>query len=67
MGVHRMANPSTEKVAISLHIYSPAYNQCSVFDQATQQRRSVSICTLYDSYPFMKQQVCWSPLRAHHL
>ncbi|CAJ1364893.1 unnamed protein product [Effrenium voratum] len=31
LGLHRISNPSTEEVAVSLHIYSPPFRECLVF------------------------------------
>ncbi|KAJ1995243.1 hypothetical protein GGI26_000443 [Coemansia sp. RSA 1358] len=35
IGLHRIANPSNGAKAVSLHLYSPPYNMCKVFDEKT--------------------------------
>ncbi|KAJ2081650.1 hypothetical protein H4R24_002174 [Coemansia sp. RSA 988] len=35
IGLHRIANPSSKEKAVSLHLYSPPYDICKVFDEAT--------------------------------
>ena len=35
MGVHRVENKSHSEKAISLHLYSPAFDECQCFDQKT--------------------------------
>jgi len=31
VGLHRISNPSTTEVAVSLHVYSPPFTQCLIF------------------------------------
>nr|ACO15183.1 Cysteine dioxygenase type 1 [Caligus clemensi] len=38
IGLHRMANPSHSDYAVTLHIYSPPFQSCSVFDERTGHR-----------------------------
>ncbi|VDO67617.1 unnamed protein product [Heligmosomoides polygyrus] len=42
LGLHRMENPSHSENAVSLHVYSPAYDKCSLFDQRTSRFPRVS-------------------------
>ncbi|KAJ1949503.1 hypothetical protein FBU59_001114 [Linderina macrospora] len=35
IGLHRIANPSRQAKAVSLHLYSPPYNICKTFDEQT--------------------------------
>ncbi|KAJ2799242.1 hypothetical protein H4R20_004517 [Coemansia guatemalensis] len=35
IGLHRISNPSSTEKAVSLHLYSPPYDMCKVFDEAT--------------------------------
>ncbi|KAJ1934174.1 hypothetical protein FBU59_005783, partial [Linderina macrospora] len=35
IGLHRIANPSRQAKAVSLHLYSPPYNVCKTFDEQT--------------------------------
>ena len=32
LGLHQMKNPSSFDAAVSLHVYSPPFNRCKVFD-----------------------------------
>ncbi|XP_043285488.1 cysteine dioxygenase type 1 isoform X2 [Venturia canescens] len=38
LGLHRIENPSTINPAVSLHIYSPPFDMCSVFNKQTGQK-----------------------------
>lgn len=38
MGLHRVENPSHSDPAVSLHLYSPPFSSCSVFNQRTGRR-----------------------------
>jgi len=44
IGLHRMENHDHAMPAISLHLYSPPYNECTVFDQRTSQQSKSSVC-----------------------
>ncbi|EPB67085.1 cysteine dioxygenase type I [Ancylostoma ceylanicum] len=66
LGLHRMENPSHSENAVSLHVYSPAYDKCFLFDQRTSQRH-VSKVTFWSRYgklsdsadvPFDRIQSC---------
>ncbi|KAK6039995.1 cysteine dioxygenase type I [Cooperia oncophora] len=37
LAFHRMENPSHSENAVSLHVYSPAYDKCNLFDQRTSE------------------------------
>lgn len=39
MGVHRVENPSHSDRAISLHLYSPPFESCNLFDVRTGHKR----------------------------
>ncbi|KOB70770.1 Cysteine dioxygenase type I domain containing protein [Operophtera brumata] len=43
LGLHRMENPSHVDAAVSLHLYSPPFNSCRVFDARTGAPTSVSV------------------------
>lgn len=43
LGVHQILNPSTEEVAVSLHIYSPPFQQCHIFQPVTGEPKIVSM------------------------
>ncbi|XGW21888.1 hypothetical protein V3C99_004669, partial [Haemonchus contortus] len=49
LGLHRMENPSHSENAVSLHVYSPAYDKCSLFDQRTSQRHTSQV-TFWSRY-----------------
>ena len=58
-GVHKMVNPSTERGAISLHIYIPPYVKCSIFNLAEGTRRLVDMAAsnAYTDKPFTPLQM----------
>lgn len=35
LGLHRVENPNPTEGAISLHLYCPPYDTCSIFNQKT--------------------------------
>ncbi|XP_043265021.1 cysteine dioxygenase type 1 [Colletes gigas] len=43
LGLHRVENPSAVNPAVSLHLYSPPFNSCSVFNKQTGQRSSSKV------------------------
>lgn len=43
MGLHIMANPTTDDVTVSLHVYAPPYKACHLFDPLTSAPRLVSM------------------------
>ncbi|XP_052130861.1 cysteine dioxygenase type 1 [Frankliniella occidentalis] len=43
MGLHRVENPSHSDPAVSLHLYSPPFNSCSVFNQRTGKRTNCNV------------------------
>ncbi|KAI8369407.1 RmlC-like cupin domain-containing protein, partial [Radiomyces spectabilis] len=47
IGLHRIANPSKERGAVSLHLYAPPYKVCKTFEEKTGRARSSGICTFY--------------------
>mmetsp|Transcript_888 Transcript_888/g.1554 ORF Transcript_888/g.1554 Transcript_888/m.1554 type:complete len:684 (+) Transcript_888:114-2165(+) len=60
-GVHKMGNPRTDIPCVSLHIYSPPYAACNVFDRITGARKLVPMGSIYDrSCPFEDDQICVS-------
>jgi len=58
-GVHKMGNPNLDHVAISLHVYSPAYHECHIFSEDDPSlKKKVSISTAYGArYPFMEKNI----------
>ncbi|XP_063919396.1 cysteine dioxygenase type 1 [Zophobas morio] len=49
LGLHRVENASNVDTAISLHLYCPPYDQCSIFNQNTGQKSTVTT-TFYSIY-----------------
>lgn len=35
LGLHRVSNPSHTDKAVTLHLYSPPFNECTIFDERT--------------------------------
>nr|CAH7728236.1 unnamed protein product [Callosobruchus chinensis] len=49
LGLHRVENVSNVDTAISLHLYCPPYDNCSVFSQRTGQKSTVKM-SFYSLY-----------------
>ncbi|XP_011873186.1 PREDICTED: cysteine dioxygenase type 1 [Vollenhovia emeryi] len=49
LGLHRVENPSVVTPAVSLHLYSPPFSSCSVFNKQTGQK-STSTVTFWSKY-----------------
>jgi len=49
LGLHRMENPSHTDVAITLHVYIPAFDECSVFDERTGHKTKCKV-TFWSKY-----------------
>jgi len=49
LGLHRVENPSNVEPAVSLHLYCPPYDKCSVFNQVTGQRTTSKV-TFWSMY-----------------
>ncbi|XP_076632542.1 cysteine dioxygenase type 1 [Colletes latitarsis] len=49
LGLHRVENPSAVNPAVSLHLYSPPFSSCSVFNKQTGQRTSSNV-TFWSKY-----------------
>ncbi|XP_017875248.1 cysteine dioxygenase type 1-like isoform X2 [Ceratina calcarata] len=49
LGLHRVENPSTVNPAVSLHLYSPPFSTCSVFNKQTGQK-STSKVTFWSKF-----------------
>lgn len=56
MGLHRVENPSAMNPAISLHLYSPPFSTCSVFNKQTGQK-STSKVTFWSKYGERRNRV----------
>ncbi|KAJ1974432.1 hypothetical protein H4R35_003613 [Dimargaris xerosporica] len=50
IGLHRVANPSTTKGAVSLHLYSPPIRACQTFDERTGHARASGTQTFFSQY-----------------
>ncbi|XP_075457413.1 cysteine dioxygenase type 1 [Ascaphus truei] len=49
IGLHRVENPSHTETAVSLHLYSPPFDQCQTFDQRTGHKNAVKM-TFWSKY-----------------
>ncbi|ELU07302.1 hypothetical protein CAPTEDRAFT_108042 [Capitella teleta] len=49
MGLHRMENPSNCDSCVSMHLYSPAFKSCKIFDERTSHENEVKV-TFYSQY-----------------
>ncbi|XP_003703165.1 cysteine dioxygenase type 1 [Megachile rotundata] len=49
LGLHRVENPSAVNPAVSLHLYSPPFSSCSVFNKQTGQRSQCKV-TFWSKY-----------------
>ncbi|XP_014489512.1 PREDICTED: cysteine dioxygenase type 1 [Dinoponera quadriceps] len=49
MGLHRVENPSATNPAVSLHLYSPPFSTCSVFNKQTGQKSACKV-TFWSKY-----------------
>ncbi|KAK2576098.1 hypothetical protein KPH14_007433 [Odynerus spinipes] len=49
LGLHRVENPSTMNPAVSLHLYSPPFETCSVFNKQTGRKTSCKV-TFWSKY-----------------
>ena len=56
MGLHRVENPSTINPAVSLHLYSPPFEVCSVFNKQTGQRLPAKV-TFWSKYGERRNRV----------
>ncbi|KAL1925008.1 uncharacterized protein VTP21DRAFT_4662 [Calcarisporiella thermophila] len=62
IGLHRVSNPSREKPAVSLHLYTPKFDTCRTFNERTGVARATSTNVFFSkkgekvSYRNMLQQ-----------
>jgi cysteine dioxygenase len=49
IGLHRMENPSHTDKAITMHLYSPPFSSCKIFDQRTGHKNEVQV-TFWSKY-----------------
>lgn len=49
IGLHRVENPSFTDKAVSLHLYSPPFEECGSFDQRTGHKNVCKV-TFYSKY-----------------
>lgn len=47
LGLHRVENKSHTKGALSLHLYTPPYSECRMFNEQTGQPRASGKMTYY--------------------
>ncbi len=49
LGLHRVENPSHTEPAVSLHLYSPPFSSCNMFDQRTGHKTNCKV-TFWSKY-----------------
>ncbi|TMW42993.1 hypothetical protein DOY81_011927 [Sarcophaga bullata] len=49
LGLHRVENPSHSDTAVSLHLYCPPFNTCSMFEKSTGKRMQCTV-TFWSKY-----------------
>jgi cysteine dioxygenase len=47
LGLHRISNPSSDKPAVSLHLYWPPIDICSTFNESTGEARQGGRCVFF--------------------
>ncbi|EDS35850.1 cysteine dioxygenase [Culex quinquefasciatus] len=55
LGLHRVENPSHSDVAVSLHLYCPPFDTCSVFNKQTGKRTKCKV-TFWSKYGKREEQ-----------
>jgi len=50
IGLHKVGNPSTEKPAISLHLYTPPYEVCRTFCEKSGRARAGGKCLFFSKF-----------------
>ncbi|KAJ2616627.1 hypothetical protein H4S08_000709, partial [Coemansia sp. RSA 1365] len=69
IGLHRISNPSSGKKAVSLHLYSPPYDMCKVFDESTGAATSANCAAQrlgrseHSTCSITSSSICEKPLR----
>ncbi|BES97420.1 cysteine dioxygenase [Nesidiocoris tenuis] len=58
LGLHRVENPSYSDTAVSLHLYCPPFEECSVFNQRTGHRSKakVTFWSRYGQKPVIQEE-----------
>lgn len=51
LGLHQIINPSNDEPAVSLHIYSPPFRQCQIFQPVSGEAKTVSMVQPYAFQP----------------
>ena len=46
LGVHSIANPDESRIAVSLHIYAPAFEDCAIFGAGGEVKRGSMVAAL---------------------
>lgn len=55
LGLHRVENPSHADVAVSLHLYCPPFDTCSIFNKQTGKRTKCKV-TFWSKYGVRESQ-----------
>lgn len=64
IGVHRVSNPNSAEIAVSLHIYAPPFAQCQIFPPTGAAPKSVSMVsgvTPAQDFVLGKREDPWFP------
>lgn len=49
LGLHRVENPSHSDTSVSLHLYCPPFDTCSIFEKSTGKRLKCNV-TFWSKY-----------------
>lgn len=55
LGLHRVENPSHSDVAVSMHLYCPPFDSCSIFNKQTGKRTKCKV-TFWSKYGHRESQ-----------
>ncbi|KAJ3169462.1 hypothetical protein HDU88_000651 [Geranomyces variabilis] len=50
IGLHKIANPSPSKRAVSLHLYTPPFEFCRTYNETTGEARASGRCTFFRNF-----------------
>lgn len=60
LGLHRVENPSHADKSVSLHLYSPPFDTCHMFDQRTGKKTACKV-TFWSKFGERVPLVSFSP------
>ena len=47
IGLHRVSNPSLQEPAVSLHLYTPPFDECRTYCERTGHARASGVCSYF--------------------